>query len=310
MSVTAYLTWLGHPIAYYPALARALGGVNPAVFACQLLYWQTTPIGDPPRSPHREEANAREVYKTAEEWESETGLSEEEQRTARRKLASLCVLHERYERLHHRMYYRIDFDALDLLVSIGNLTKPGIPTSGSRESQGGEVGNSDTARSGLSGSSNTETTSKTTTPLIDGSCDDVGKALPWPPGLDPDEQDRCNQVLREFPHDVRCQFLAALANAMSCKRLKKAPHQYLAGCAKKYSDGKFTLLPAARQETAAEQHARLTREKRFVLAREVATHESAAATYLRAGDTAAAELSRLAAAKARDELNHVTPPPA
>ena len=30
----------GSPVAYYPRLAIALGGVKEAVFVCQLLYWE------------------------------------------------------------------------------------------------------------------------------------------------------------------------------------------------------------------------------------------------------------------------------
>jgi hypothetical protein len=54
-------------------------------------------------------------YKSAAEIEEETGLSYEEQKTARRRLKQIGLLEEREERLVHRMYYRVNTEKLDEL---------------------------------------------------------------------------------------------------------------------------------------------------------------------------------------------------
>jgi hypothetical protein len=105
MRVADVLRELGRPIAYYPFLARYLGGVNAAVLFCQIFYWQdkaTSELG---------------VYKTVDELEEETGLSYEEQRAARTKLRASGVLIETAKRIEHRMYFRIDEDELERLLS-------------------------------------------------------------------------------------------------------------------------------------------------------------------------------------------------
>nr|DAG71791.1 MAG TPA: hypothetical protein [Caudoviricetes sp.] len=105
MRVADVLRELGRPIAYYPFLAKYLGGVNAAVFFCQIFYWQdkaTSEFG---------------VHKTVDELEHETGLSYEEQRAARTKLRAAGVLIETAKRIEHRTYFRVDEDALELLLS-------------------------------------------------------------------------------------------------------------------------------------------------------------------------------------------------
>ncbi len=39
MSYSQYLREMGQPIAYYPKLAKTLGGVATAVLFSQLFYW-------------------------------------------------------------------------------------------------------------------------------------------------------------------------------------------------------------------------------------------------------------------------------
>jgi hypothetical protein len=105
MRVADVLRELGRPIAYYPFLARYLGGVNAAVFFCQIFYWQdkaTSELG---------------AHKSVEELEQETGLSYEEQRAARAKLRAAGVVIETNKKIEHRIYFRVDEDALELLLS-------------------------------------------------------------------------------------------------------------------------------------------------------------------------------------------------
>jgi hypothetical protein len=107
MRAADVLRELGRPIAYFPYLARYLGGINAAVLFCQIFYWQdkaTSELG---------------VHKTVEELEQETGLAYEEQRAARAKLRACGVLIETAKRIEHRTYFKIDEDALERLLAGG-----------------------------------------------------------------------------------------------------------------------------------------------------------------------------------------------
>ena len=87
----------GSPVAYYPRLAIALGGVKEAVFVCQLLYWEG-----------KQSDSERWIHKSLEEVRVETGLSRYEQDGVRRTLERKGILECRYDRLVHRLYFRID----------------------------------------------------------------------------------------------------------------------------------------------------------------------------------------------------------
>lgn len=105
MRVTDILRDIGHPVAYYPGLSRYLGGVKATVFFCQIFYWQ-------------DKADSElGVHKTADELLAETGLSYEEQRAARKALRASGVLVETEKRIEHKIYFRIDEDALERLVT-------------------------------------------------------------------------------------------------------------------------------------------------------------------------------------------------
>ncbi|WP_187153328.1 hypothetical protein [Candidatus Arsenophonus triatominarum] len=61
---------IGNPHAYYPNLAKPLGGLTAAILFSQIFYWQ-------------DKANSElGVYKTRDDLEEETGLTHDEQRTA------------------------------------------------------------------------------------------------------------------------------------------------------------------------------------------------------------------------------------
>lgn len=102
MKLSDFLKGIGRPVAYFPKLAVVLGGVKEAVFLAQIIYWSDK--GD---------SGDGWIYKTQEELCGETGLSRYEQEGARKTLRGLGILEERYARLEHRLYYRINFSALD-----------------------------------------------------------------------------------------------------------------------------------------------------------------------------------------------------
>ncbi|MBS9782167.1 MAG: hypothetical protein KGV56_06685 [Gammaproteobacteria bacterium] len=132
MKLSEYLAEAGRPVSYYPNLAKKLGGVNVTVFFCQLFYWwqkgRTHELG---------------IYKTAEDWENETGLTLQEQRTARKKLKDLGVLIETNKRLEHRIYFALDLDKFDALFANSKINTPEMQNqhSGSNKSTFDEMQN-------------------------------------------------------------------------------------------------------------------------------------------------------------------------
>ena len=105
MKPSELLRIIGKPIAYYPQLAKPLGGVNASLLFGQFFYWKdkgSSELG---------------VYRTADEIEVETGLSRDEQRTARRKLRERGVLIETEKRIEHRIYYKLDLGRFDEIIS-------------------------------------------------------------------------------------------------------------------------------------------------------------------------------------------------
>lgn len=92
---------VGHPLALYPDLRPITGSATATILFSQLFYWTgkgTFVDGW--------------IYKTAEEFTKETGLSYTEQVTARKQLVKRGLLEEHYERLDHKMFFRVNIEAL------------------------------------------------------------------------------------------------------------------------------------------------------------------------------------------------------
>jgi hypothetical protein len=92
---------LQRPIAYHPSFARMLGSTAAAVMLSQGLYWQA-----------RVKSIDGYWWKTADEWEEETGLSRNEQEDARRKLRQTTFWFEELRGVPATMYYLVDKDSL------------------------------------------------------------------------------------------------------------------------------------------------------------------------------------------------------
>ena len=105
MKPSELLRIIGKPIAYYPQLAKPLGGVNASLLFGHFFYWKDKGCSE------------LGVYRTADEIEVETGLSRDEQRTARKKLRERGVLIETEKRIEHRIYYKLDLDRFDEIIS-------------------------------------------------------------------------------------------------------------------------------------------------------------------------------------------------
>lgn len=130
MRASDLLLDFGRPVAYFPGLVKRLGSVNAVIFFSQIFYWQ-------------DKADSKlGVYKTSEEIESETGLSYREQLTARKHLVSRGILVETNKRLEHKIYYLIDCEKLDYVMSQPIENAPNAPNA---QSATGESHNSDFA---------------------------------------------------------------------------------------------------------------------------------------------------------------------
>lgn len=134
ISASDLMRTIGRPIAYHPALARMVGGVNAAIFLSQLIYWD-----------ERMEDAELGVYKTAEQWEAETGLSVREQTTARRQLRDRGLITETHKRIEHKLYFKLDRDAFDRLIAgAGEVENPEPQNVDSRNAET-QFGNSESA---------------------------------------------------------------------------------------------------------------------------------------------------------------------
>jgi len=99
------------PIAFHPALARAFGGINEALFFQQIAYWSD------------KGADPEWIYKSQVELEEETCLSSYQQKQARDRLKRLGVLEDDRRGVPARLYYRIVWDALFRLLETANLDR-------------------------------------------------------------------------------------------------------------------------------------------------------------------------------------------
>ena len=164
---------LGRPVAYYASLGRIFG-VEEAVFLGQLIYWS---------DKGRDERGW--IYKEAKEWETELGMSYKRQATARRTLKSAGVLEEKHDRLHHKLFFKINWDAYNRALEEGvkDVTFPKVPTglsgkadSGFRESPNRQFVNIGTETTA-------ETTDREEEPIaLEGLSDSSSKNLPATPG--------------------------------------------------------------------------------------------------------------------------------
>src|SRR5688500_18357123 len=102
MKLTDFLEDIGRPIAYYPSMRKITGSTNATVMLCQFIYWRG-----------KEADPSGWLFKTCEEIEVETGLTYEEQRTARKQLKDGGFLEEHYARLDHQMKFRLNLDAIN-----------------------------------------------------------------------------------------------------------------------------------------------------------------------------------------------------
>ncbi len=125
MRLSDFLCDVGRPVAYYPKLADILGGVKQGILVCQLLYWT-------------DKTRDGWIYKESKQLQSETGLSYEEQKVARGYLDKLGVLESRYNRLSHKIGFRVNIDRLNQLWD--ERMGIGVNPDGQKAEENGDIG--------------------------------------------------------------------------------------------------------------------------------------------------------------------------
>lgn len=120
MKISEAIKDLGRPVVFYPKLA-AVFGIPESIFISHFVYWS-----DKGSSPDGW------IYKSAEDITAETGISYEQQRRIRKALCGETVgvkgrrlrrtfqeaiIEERHDYSTHRLYFRVNFEALDRCFS-------------------------------------------------------------------------------------------------------------------------------------------------------------------------------------------------
>jgi len=145
---------LDRPIAFHRCFVTLTGSVKAAIMLSQAIYWQ-------PRAKQEDGW----WYKTAEEWQEETGLSQHEQRTARKDCGKYLLSELRG--IPAQLFWKVDEDALysDL---IGDSTQTSLAESAKLEVE--EARNINM---------NTETTTEITTSVPQSVTDSANKEVDY-----------------------------------------------------------------------------------------------------------------------------------
>jgi hypothetical protein len=98
--ISDFFVDLGKPISYFPSFRRITGTTNSVILLCQFLFWSKV-------------NRFKWFFKDAYDLEEETGLTYKEQKKAREILVDLKILEERYDRIDHTMYFRINPEVLN-----------------------------------------------------------------------------------------------------------------------------------------------------------------------------------------------------
>jgi hypothetical protein len=101
MKLTKFVIDLGRPVAFYPGLKKITGSTTATIMLCQFLYWSTRTTND------------GWTWKTSDDIENETGLTYNEQRTAREILVDKKLLEIKIKRDEHLTYYRVNEEELN-----------------------------------------------------------------------------------------------------------------------------------------------------------------------------------------------------
>jgi len=102
MKLSNFIKDVGRIVAYYPGLKKITGSTTATILLSQFLYW-TDKTGD------------GWIWKSADEIEEETGLTYNEQKTARRELVYLGLIQQERKRLDHSTKYKVNIETMNRL---------------------------------------------------------------------------------------------------------------------------------------------------------------------------------------------------
>ena len=148
------------PVAFHPALARALGDdVGAALFLGQIMYWGDKGTWDPDY-----------VAKTQAEIYHETALTRSQQERIRKKLVALGVLKEKLKGVPARLWFKVNYQELTRLL-VGQVKdetplqsrKPAIKDAGNPQTEPGEPATKDAGNPQTISETSHETTPEDTT---------------------------------------------------------------------------------------------------------------------------------------------------
>ena len=103
MALTKTMIDLGKPVTYFPNLRRITSSTAATLFLSQLIYWcdKTKDNGW--------------IWKNSMQIAEETGLTYNEQRSARKRLVELGLIQEREQKTKHRIDFKVNQEKLDEL---------------------------------------------------------------------------------------------------------------------------------------------------------------------------------------------------
>jgi hypothetical protein len=115
MKLSNHIVELGRAVAFYPGLKKITGSTTATILLCQFLYWSD-----------KSQKNNGWTYKNYKEIEYETGLTRNEQKTAKRILAKKGLLSIQRKRLDHNSGYKVNQEVLNELWETvsGEKSKP------------------------------------------------------------------------------------------------------------------------------------------------------------------------------------------
>ena len=103
MALVKCMISMGKPIAYFPNIKRITKSATAAILLCQLIYWSNKTKDD------------GWIWKNSFDLEEETGLTYNEQRSARKRLLDEGLIEEREQRTKHRIDFRVNVDKINEL---------------------------------------------------------------------------------------------------------------------------------------------------------------------------------------------------
>jgi hypothetical protein len=106
----------GGTVSYQAIFAKSLKNVPAAVFLSQAYFWQENAMYRK-ADEHREFDGLEYFSKTAVDWYEATGMSDEQQKTARERLVSVGILTEIKAGIPARLWFRIDLNAIVSVVT-------------------------------------------------------------------------------------------------------------------------------------------------------------------------------------------------